>query len=252
MSIPIRSPKEIEKLRLANQVVGRTLQYIKDFIKPNISLLELDSLIEEHVLSLGARPAFKGLYGFPNASCISVNEVIIHGVPTDYVLKEGDIVGIDIGSELEGWYGDGAITFGVGNITQKDKALLECSKGALDFVISQIKVGMHFKELSKILEDFIISKGFVPLRDYCGHGIGRKPHDEPSIPNYLDSANYKQGPKIKNGMVFCLEPMVCTKSGNARVLDDKWSVVSEDGCKGSHHEYAVAIVNGVAEILTEV
>ncbi len=252
MAIPIRLTKEIDKLRLANKIVGKTLQYIQPFVKPNVTLLELDSLIEKHIRSLGARPAFKGLYGFPNAACISVNEVIIHGIPTNYVLKEGDIVGIDIGSELDGWYGDGAITLGVGKIEKRDRALLDCSKGALDFAISQIKEGMYFKELSKILEDFIVSKGFVPLRDYCGHGIGRKPHDEPSIPNYIDSTNVKQGPKIKNGMVFCLEPMVCVQSGRPKVLSDRWSVVSEDGFRGSHHEHTVAIVNGVAEILTEV
>lgn len=252
MAIPIRTPKEIEKLRLANQLVGKTLQYIQDFVKPNVTLLELDALIEKYIRSHGARPAFKGLYGFPNSACISVNEVIIHGIPTDYALQEGDIVGIDIGTEIDGWYGDGAVTLAVGDIQKPDQALIDCSKDALYFAISKIKAGMYFKEISKILEDFIRSRGFVPLREYCGHGIGRKPHDEPSIPNHLDSANYKQGPKVREGMVFCLEPMVCVKDGTPKVLADKWSVVSQDGFRGSHYEHTVAIVNGVAEILTEV
>ena len=178
--------------------------------------------------------------------------MIIHGIPTGYALQNGDIVGIDIGTEMDGWYGDGAVTLAVGNIQKFDQALIDCSKDALYFAISKIKAGMYFKEISKMLEDFIRSRGFVPLRDYCGHGIGRKPHDEPSIPNYLDSANFKQGPKVREGMAFCLEPMVCVKDGSPKILTDKWSVVSQDGFRGSHYEHTVAIVNGVAEILTEV
>ncbi len=251
MSISIRNTKEIDKLHDASKVVGSTLAYIKDFIRPGVSLLELDSLVEEHIISFGARPSFKGLYGFSHATCISVNEVIIHGIPTSYCLKEGDIVGIDIGSELDGWYGDGAITVPVGSIDSQSEALIDCAKSSLIHAISEIREGMYFKELSKIIEDFILAKGFVPLKDYCGHGIGRKPHDEPMIMNYLDSGNPKQGPKIRNGMVFCIEPMICVKSGTPKVLSDGWSVVSEDGFRGAHYEHTIAIINGRAKILTE-
>lgn len=249
--IPIRSPKEIKALHAASQVVAKSLHYISPFIKPGISTLKLDSLLEDYILSLGATPSFKGLYGFPHSSCISVNEVIIHGIPSDYILKEGDIVGVDIGSKLAGWYGDGAITFAVGKITESDASLISCAKDTLYLAISEIKEGMYFKELSKLLEDSIKARGYVPLKSYCGHGIGRKPHDEPSIPNYLESNNPKQGYKIKNGMVFCIEPMVCAKSGAPKLLEDQWSVVSEDGCRGSHYEHTVAIIAGRAEILTE-
>lgn len=252
MAIAIRNLNEIKKLHSASQIVGKTLEYIQGFIQPGISLLELDQLVEEYILSCGARPAFKGLYGFPNAACISVNEVIIHGIPSSYCLKEGDIVGIDIGTEIEGWYGDGAITVGVGAISEQDKRLINCAKDTLMEAISNISVGMYFKELSKMIQDCIISKGFVPLREYCGHGIGRKPHDEPSILNYVDTPNYRQGPKIKNGMVFCIEPMICSRSGKPKVLSDGWSVVSEDGLRGSHYEHTIAIIDGVAKILTEV
>jgi len=139
----------------------------------------------------------------------------------------------------------------VGEISKEDEALIACSKDALYHAIDAIKPGMRFKELTKVLEDFITNRGFVPLRDYCGHGIGTKPHDEPNIPNYLEG-KAKQGPKIKNGMVFCLEPMVCQKSGNPMLLEDKWSVVSEDQCRTSHYEHQVAVVDGKAVILTEV
>ncbi|CBG40292.1 type I methionyl aminopeptidase [Helicobacter mustelae] len=252
MAIPIRNASEIELLRRPNALVGEALKHVRDFIKPGISLLEIDALIEDFIRAHGARPAFKGLYGFPNSACISVNEVIIHGIPTDYKLQNGDIVGIDVGAEIGGWYGDGAITMGVGEISALDIQLIDCARDTLINAIHSIKEGMYFKELSKILEENICARGFVPLKHYCGHGIGRKPHDEPSIPNYLESSNFKQGPKIKNGMVFCLEPMVCVKSGEPVVLENQWDVVSSDGFRGSHYEHTVAIVGGVAEILTEV
>ena len=249
MAIALRKAAEIEKLRRAGAVVGKTLECLQAEVKPGMSLKEIDAMGEEFLRNLGAEPSFKGLYGFPAAVCTSVNEVVIHGVPTDYRVKEGDILGLDIGSRLEGYYGDAAITMAVGEISEADEELIACSKDALYTAIEEIREGMRFKELSAILEDFIISRGFVPLRDYCGHGIGTKPHDEPNIPNYLEG-KAKQGPKIKRGMVFCIEPMVCHKSGNPVLLEDGWSVVSEDGLNASHYEHQVAIVDGRAEILT--
>ncbi len=139
--------------------------------------------------SLGAGPAFKGLYGFPAGVCTSVNEVIIHGIPSDYRLKEGDIVGLDIGTEVDGWYGDSAITVGVGEITKDDENLIACAKDALYYAIDIIQPEMRFKELSHAIEQFIVQKGYVPLRGFCGHGIGRKPHEEPELPNYLEGIN---------------------------------------------------------------
>jgi len=190
------------------------------------------------------------LYGFTGSVCTSVNEVCIHGVPSDRVIQEGDILGLDIGTKLDGYYGDAAITMAVGKISDEDEALIACSKGALYHAIDSITEGMRFKELSKILEDYILSAGYVPLRDYCGHGIGTQAHSEPNIPNYLEGKT-NQGPKIKNGMVFCLEPMVCQKSGKPVVLEDKWSVISEDQLRSAHYEHTVAVVDGKAVILTE-
>jgi methionyl aminopeptidase len=249
MAIPIRKPKEIDTLRRAGAVVGQTLEYLRGVVKPGMTLKEVDALGEEFVLKQGAKPSFKGLYGFPAAVCTSVNEVIIHGIPTDYKLQDGDILGLDIGTIIDGYYGDAAITMGVGEISKEDEKLIACSKDTLYKAIDSIKVGMRFKELSKILEDSIREAGYVPLRDFCGHGIGKKPHDEPNIPNYLEGKP-KQGPKIKNGMVFCLESMVCQKSGEVVILDDKWSVTSKDGLRGSHYEHQVAVVDGKAVILT--
>jgi methionyl aminopeptidase len=252
MAIAIRKPAEIEKLRAANKIVAQTLQYLSSIIKPGLSLVELNRLGEEYIINLGARPSFKGLYGFPAGVCTSVNEVVIHGIPTDYELQEGDIIGIDIGTEVDGWYGDGAVTVGVGEINKEDEELISCAKDALYHAIDFIKPGLRFKELSFELENFIKDRGYQPLKSFCGHGIGKKPHEEPEIPNYLSGNNPKQGPKIKNGMVFCLEPMICQKDGTSKVLDDKWSVVSVDGLRTSHYEHTVAVIGGKAEILSTV
>jgi len=253
MAIPLRKATDIDKLRTAGNAVAKTLKYLEQNVKAGMTLLEVDTIGEEYLRNLGARPAFKGLYGFPNAVCTSLNEVIIHGVPDNTVLKDGDILGIDIGSEIDGWYGDAAITMPIGKISKDDEKLIACSKDALYYAIDIIKQGMRFKELSFALEKFILSRGYIPLVRFCGHGIGREPHCDPEVPNYLEGNNPKQGPKIKNGMIFCLEPMICQKDENPIVDDkDKWSVKSADGLRTSHYEHQVAIVNGRAEILTKI
>ena len=250
MSIALRKPEEIEKLFVANQAVAKTLKYLEENVKAGMSLKEVDAMGEKFILSLGARPAFKGLYGFPNAVCTSLNEVIIHGIPTDTVLKDGDILGLDIGTEVDGWYGDSAITMPIGDISKKDEELIACAKDALYYAIDIIEDGMRFKELSKAIEDFITSRGYQPLVRFCGHGIGRKPHEDPEIPNYLEHGGTKSGPKIKNGMVFCIEPMICQKDRNPVILKNGWDVVSADGLRGSHYEHTVAVVDGRAVILS--
>ena len=251
MAIAIRKPDEIAKLRAAGEIVGKTLQYLQNLVKPGMTLKEIDTLGEAFIREHGAIPSFKGLYGFTGSVCTSLNEVCIHGVPDDTVVKEGDVLGLDIGTKLDGYFGDAAISMPVGKVSDKDQALINCSKGALYHAIENIREGMRFKEVTKLLEDYIVNAGFVPLRDYCGHGIGTKPHDEPNIPNYLEGKS-NQGPKIKNGMVFCLEPMVCQKSGIPVLLEDQWSVISEDQLRSSHYEHQIAIVDGKAVILTEV
>ena len=250
MAIALRKTDEIEKLRAANKIVGGALELLQANTKVGASLKDLDAMAEDYVRSKGAKPSFKGLYGFPNAVCCSLNQVIIHGIPTDYKLQEGDVIGFDIGTELDGYFGDAAITTAVGNISAQDEALIACAKDTLYHAIGEIKEGMRFKELSLLMEKFITSRGFVPLHNFCGHGIGKKPHEEPEIPNYLDGKNPKAGPKIKNGMVFCLEPMICQKDPKPIILDNKWDVVSADGLRGSHYEHTVAVINGKAEILS--
>jgi methionyl aminopeptidase len=250
MAIALRKPDELIKLKLAGSIVGKTLKYLHENITVGMSLKEIDAMGEAFIRAHGAEPSFKGLYGFPASVCTSLNEVCIHGIPTDYRVQEGDILGLDLGTKIDGYFGDAAISMGIGKISKEDEALIACSKDALYHAIENIRVGMRFKELSAILETFIRSRGYVPLRDFCGHGIGKKPHEEPNIPNYVDGKP-NQGPKIKNGMVFCLEPMICQKSDAPVILEDRWSVVSEDGLRSSHYEHTVAVIDGRAVILTE-
>ena len=253
MSIALRKSSEIEKLRISGLAVAKTLQYLKENVKSGMTLSQIDKMGEKFLIDLGARPSFKGLYGFTGSVCTSLNEVIIHGVPDDTVICDGDILGLDVGSEIDGWYGDAAITIPIGKISKEDENLIACSRDALYHAISIIKCGMRFKELSFALQTFIESRGYVPLVDFCGHGIGREPHSDPQIPNYIESAKPKQGPKIKDGMVFCLEPMVCQKDKKPIVdKNDKWSVRSVDGLRTSHYEHQVAVVNGEAIILTQI
>jgi methionyl aminopeptidase len=250
MAIPIRKLKEIEAISKSAQLVAEALELARSMAVVGATGLEIDKACEEFIVKNGGRPSFKGLYGFPNSVCVSVNEVIIHGIPNNIPFKEGDIVGFDIGVEIDGWYGDAAITVPIGKVDKISQKLIDVSYQCLYHMIDNIKVGMRFKQLSKIAEDFILSKGFYPLRDYSGHGIGRNPHEEPQILNYLEG-RANQGDKIKNGMVFCLEPMICQKTGESVTLEDGWSVVNKEKLRGSHYEHQIAIVNNRAVILTE-
>lgn len=248
--INIYTPKEISAIRKANEIVARALILAQEMIAPGVNVNDVDAEIENFIVKNGARPAFKGLYGFPNSACISINEVIIHGIPSGQILNAGDIIGVDVGVEIGGFYGDGAVTVGVGEISLADQKIISCAKNSLENAIKFIREGLHFKELSAFLGFQISQAGFVPLKDFCGHGIGKSPHEEPSILNYV-IGSAKSGPKIKNGMVFCIEPMVCESDGVPQILNDGWSVVARDGKRTAHYEHAVAIIDGRAEILTQ-
>jgi len=250
MAIPIRKPAEIEAMKKPAKLVAEALKLAEEMAVVGATGIEIDKACEDFIVKNGGRPSFKGLYGFPNSVCVSVNEVIIHGIPDDIPFKEGDIVGFDIGVEIDGWYGDAAITVPIGKVDDTSQKLIDVSRDTLYHMINNIKVGMRFKQLSKIAEDYILSKGYHPLRDYSGHGIGRSPHEEPQILNYVEGKP-NQGDKIKNGMVFCLEPMICQESGESATLEDGWGVVSVDGKRGSHYEHQIAILNNKAIILTQ-
>ena len=248
--IQLKSPQQIEMMKIAGRITGEALLYAKEFVCEGITTKEIDEKINRYIKKNGAKPTFLGYGGFPGSACISVNEVVIHGIPSNYILQDGDIVSVDIGSNLNGFFGDSARTYPVGNISKSDEDLIACSKDALYYAIDEIRAGMHFKELCYKLEQFILGRGYVPLKGFCGHGIGRRPHEEPEIPNYLEGATPKAGPKIRNGMVFCIEPMICQKDGTPKIAADKWTVTSVDGLRTAHYEHCIAVVNGRAEILS--
>ena len=250
--IELRKPAEIAKLREANRIVAQTLDFLESQIRVGMTLKAISEMAEEFIVSKGAVPSFKGLYGFEGAICTSLNKICIHGTPDNTKLKEGDILGLDIGTLKDGYYGDGARTIPIGKISPKDEALIACAKDALDYAVSIIREGMRFKMLSQKLDEFIRSKGFVPLLNYCGHGIGTRPHCEPEIPNYLEPGqSVKEGDKIKSGMVFCVEPMVCQKDGTpVHINSDRWNAASADGLNTAHYEHCLAVIKGKAEILT--
>ena len=250
--IELRKPAEIAKLREANRIVAQTLDFLENQIRVGMTLKAISEMAEEFIISKGAVPSFKGLYGFEGAICTSLNKICIHGTPDNTKLKEGDILGLDIGTLKDGYYGDGARTIPIGKISPKDEALIACAKDALDYAVSIIREGMRFKMLSQKLDEFIRSKGFVPLLNYCGHGIGTRPHCEPEIPNYLEPGqSVKEGDKIKSGMVFCIEPMVCQKDGTpVHINSDRWNAASADGLNTAHYEHCLAVIKGRAEVLT--
>jgi methionyl aminopeptidase len=250
MAIPIRKKSEIELIKKPAKLVAKTLKLLREHTKPGITPLELDKIAEDFIRSQGGRPAFKGLYDFPNSVCISKNGVVIHGIPDNMPLKEGDVVGFDVGVEMDGWYGDAAITVGVGKINEEYERMIQVSKDAIYYAVENIKPGMRYKQISKLLEDYITSHGYVPLKGYSGHGIGRKPHEEPQILNYVEGKP-NQGEKVKNGHVFCLEPMLCHSNGNPLLADNGWDVFCEDLDVGVHYEHQIAIVDNKPIILTE-
>ena len=250
--IELRKPDEIAKLREANRIVAQTLDFLESQIQTGMTLKQINAMAEDFILSKGAKPSFKGLYGFEGAICTSLNAVCIHGIPDETKIKEGDILGLDVGTVKDGFYGDAARTIPIGKISALDEALIACAKETLEYAIDIIKEGMRFKALSAKLGEFITKRGFVPLLNYCGHGIGTRPHAEPEIPNYLEPGqSAKDGPKIKSGMVFCIEPMICQKDGTPVHLNsDRWNAASADGLNTAHFEHCIAVVRGRAEILS--
>jgi len=247
--IVIRNPDEIEKIRRAAQIVKNSLDEVEAAIRPGLSTWQLNEIAEQTTLKLGAKPAFKGYRGFPACLCVSVNDEVVHGIPRkDRIIKEGDIVGIDYGACFEGYYGDSARTIPVGfKPSGKIQDLLESTKLSLQKGIEAIKPGKHVQDISRAIEAIIAPKGFGIVRDYVGHGIGTKPHEDPPIPHY-DTG--EKGPRLREGMVICIEPMINIGSHDVKVLKDGWTVVTTDGSWSDHFEHTVAISSSGAEVLS--
>ena len=245
--IIIRSPREIEQIRKANVVVAEVLERLRTLVVPGVTTDELDGISEDIILSKGAVPAFKGYRGYPKTLCISINEEVVHGIPNKRKLKEGDIVSIDVGTNLHGYFGDAAITLPVGEVHPEAKRLLEVTEKALYIGIGMAKVGNRLFDISHAVQVWVESNGFSVVRDFVGHGIGKSLHEDPQIPNFGPP---NQGPRLEKGMIFALEPMVNEGTYEVRVLDDGWTVVTADGKPSAHFEHTIAITDGEPEILS--
>jgi methionyl aminopeptidase len=245
--IIIKSSREIEQLKRSNAIVAEVFEKLKGMIHPGVTTKELDEVAEEYILLKGARPAFKGYRGFPATLCISINEEVVHGIPGQRQLKEGDIVSLDVGVNFVGYFGDAAITLPVGEIDPEAKRLLEVTEKALTIGIEKAKIGNRLFDISFAIQRWVESQGFSVVRDFVGHGIGRDLHEEPQVPNF---GAPHQGPRLEKGMVFALEPMVNEGTYEVRVLSDGWTVVTADGKRSAHFEHTIAITDDGAEILS--
>ncbi|MBK1812542.1 type I methionyl aminopeptidase [Clostridium sp. YIM B02505] len=245
--IILKNDNEIDLMRKAGRLLGEVLLLLEEKIKPGITTAELDKIAEEFITKHGAKPSFKGLYGFPSSLCISVNEVVVHGFPGKYRLKEGDIISVDGGVFLNGYHSDAARTFAVGEISDQARKLIDVTKESFFKGIEKAHVGNRLTDISYDIQQYVESNGFSVVRDYVGHGIGKDVHEDPEVPNF---GRPGRGPKLTEGMVLAIEPMVNIGDYHVKTLSDDWTVVTVDGSLSAHYENTVAILPNGPEILT--
>lgn len=234
-------------MRAAGQLVGHVLARLRTLVAPGVTTMEIDRAAEQMIRDGGALPTFKGYNGFPYSICASVNEQIVHGFPSNYSLQEGDIFSIDVGATLEGFVGDTATTVPVGRVSEDRAKLIQVTQECLERAIEQCWPGKHLGDIGWAVQEHAEANGYSVVRDYVGHGIGRRMHEDPQIPNYGKPG---LGPKIKSGYVFAIEPMVNLGSHHTKVLKDKWTVVTVDGQPSAHVEHTIAITDEGPEVLT--
>jgi len=243
----LKTDEEVALLRESNMLVSRTLAEIARLIKPGVTTVYLDSVAETYIRDNGGIPAFKGYGGFPNTLCTSVNDEVVHGIPSEYTLKEGDIISIDCGVILNGWYGDSAYTFPVGTIDEKTLRLLNFTRESLEVGVMEAVAGKRIGDISWAVQQKAESGGFSVVRELVGHGLGKRLHEPPEVPNY---GRRGTGPKMEKGLVICIEPMINMGKKETMQMHDGWTIRTVDGLPSAHFEYAVAINKGKADVLT--
>lgn len=250
-----KSPSELEKMRASGRLVAEILTHLRSMVEPGMTTMDLEVVADKMVTDAGARAAFKGYYvpaagrKFPCALCTSINEEVVHGIPsTRRKLAEGDIVKIDIGVQLDGYFGDSATTVPVGSIDAETERLLTVTKKSLDLAIEQMKVGNRLFDVCGAVQQHVESNGFTIVKEFVGHGIGTKLHEEPHVPNYVDPK--VKNPRLREGMVFAIEPMVAAGDPETHVLSDRWTAVTTDGSRAAHFEHCVAVTEGGPWVLT--
>lgn len=245
--VTIKSASELNYMREAGRIVALAHQAVAASIRPGISSREINAICEDVICSYGATPSFKGLYGFPAATCISINSVLVHGIPDDTILNEGDIVSVDIGACYRGYHGDSAWTYGVGAISTAAQSLLKVTKESLFAGMKQVKAGNRLTDISHAIQAIVYEFGYSIPRDFSGHGVGTSVHEDPSVPNFGAAGH---GILLKEGMTLAIEPMVIMGRPQTRTLHDGWTVVSKDGSLSAHFEHTIAVTADGYEILT--
>jgi methionyl aminopeptidase len=247
VSIIVKSEGEIAAMQRAGMVVASTLKTLSKEIKAGMTTCELDDIAVGELARYGATSSFKGYGGFPATLCVSINDEVVHGIPGNRMIREGDIVSLDFGAIVDGFHGDAALTVGIGNISPQAKQLLEVTKGALEAGIAAARPGAHLSDISAAVQHYAESRGFSVVREYTGHGIGRKMHEDPSIPNFGPPGH---GPVFRKGMTLAIEPMINIGGWKTKVKNNHWTVVTTDGSLSAHFEKTIAIDDGEAEVLT--
>jgi methionyl aminopeptidase len=250
MAMVCKSQSEIDKMRRSGHIVREVLVELRSLVAPGVSTMDLEKLAERRITESGAKPAFKGYYGYPCVLCTSINDEIVHGIPSaKRVLKSGDIVSIDCGVVLDGYYGDAAITVAVGDsVSSERKRLMEVTEQSLYKAIEQVKIGNTISDIGGAVQEFVEANGFSVVREFVGHGIGTKLHEEPQVPNFRSRG---ADMRLREGMVLAIEPMVNSGGPEARVLEDKWTAVTLDGSSSAHFEHCVAVTRNGPLILTQ-
>ncbi|NMA05235.1 MAG: type I methionyl aminopeptidase [Acholeplasmataceae bacterium] len=246
--ITIKSKEELKIMREAGRMVALTREHLKKHIKVGITTKKLDKIAEDYIKSLGGTPSFKGYNGFPGSICTSVNEVVVHGIPSNLKLKEGDIISIDIGVYYNGFHADSAWTYGVGKISEENQKLLDVTLASLYEGIKEAKVNNRVGDISHAIESYVKPHGYGIVEEFTGHGIGRNLHEDPYVPNF---GKPKTGALLRSGMTICIEPMINLGTKNVRILQDNWTTVTLDKKNSAHFEHMVAITEDGYEILTE-
>ncbi len=247
--ITSKSKREIDLMRKAGEIVALAHQAVAEAIKPGVTTGELDRIVEKVIRDHQATPSFKGYNGFPAAICASVNEVLVHGFPSKYALKEGDIISVDIGACYKGYHGDSAWTYAVGEVSEEAKHLMDVTKQSLYEGLKMVKAGVHLSDISNTIGEYVYSYGYSVPYEYTGHGIGANLHEDPAIPNYGPKG---KGPILKAGMTLAIEPMVHRGKPFTKVLEDDWTVVTKDGSLAAHYEHTVLVTEEGYEILTTI
>jgi methionyl aminopeptidase len=242
-----KSASEIEKLRRSGRLVREILTETCEQVKPGVTTMDLERFVERRLAQVGAKPAFKGYRGYPCCLCASVNEQIVHGIPSDRRLNEGDIVSLDLGVIIDGYYGDSAMTVPVGTISESLRRLLRVTEESLQLAIDKARVGNRLGDVSSAVEQHVVGSGFSVVREFVGHGIGRQLHEEPQIPNFGQPG---YGPPLKEGMVLAIEPMVNVGGPGLKILDDQWTAVTADGAYSAHFEHMIAVTHNGPDVLT--